>query len=254
MKILGISGKKGSGKNTLANAYMAAILKKLDLCSNSSITDGGDIWVENFNDVEGETGILDLDLGSPQFKRFMHEQVYPHVKLYALADPIKEIAVTLFGIDPKLVYGNQADKNTPTQYIWENAPYIPSGASGVMTVRDVLSTIGNMCRKMSPSTLVEATFQRMQVESPKLAIITDVRFKHEVEAIHNVPGACVLRLTRSVDSDTDICETDLDNYDKFDVTLNNKDISVSETLELFVEWTRKMKIDPDTILEEQTND
>jgi hypothetical protein len=63
--------------------------------------------------------------GKDQFATFLKERLQElekHVTITHFADPLKEMCVTLFGLNPKLVYGSNADKETLTDLKWNGFP------------------------------------------------------------------------------------------------------------------------------------
>ena len=104
---------------------------------------------------------------------------------------------------------------------------MPTQTIGVhhnLTVRDFLEYFGTvLMRKIKDTVWVDYTIKRIAEEDPSIAIIPDVRFPNEVEAIKNA-GGVVIRLDRDILASQHECETSLDN-DKFD--WNNFDIVVN---------------------------
>jgi len=119
----------------------------------------------------------------------------------------------LFDLEPKQVYGTDDDKNTPTKY--------------GKTAREFLQTFGtDIMRSIKDTVWVDYTIKKITQEQSSVAIIPDVRFPNEVDAIHNA-GGIVIRLTRDVFSDSHKCESALDadkfDWNKFDYTINNNE-------------------------------
>ena len=73
----------------------------------------------------------------------------------------------------------------------------------------------------------------------QLAIVPDVRFENEVEAIQKAGGK-VIRLTRKPHEDVHPSETALDSYENFDVVIDNQNFDINETnikvMEVLREW------------------
>ena len=73
----------------------------------------------------------------------------------------------------------------------------------------------------------------------QLAIVPDVRFENEVEAIQKAGGK-VIRLTRKPHEDAHPSETALDNYENFDAVIDNQNFDINETnikiMEVLREW------------------
>ena len=183
--ILSLSGKKGSGKNTIAE-FISTWLAKHFLIHVSD-TSHGDI------------------------------------KEYAFANLIKEFCINVLGLTPEQCYGTDEEKNTPTKYSWEEAPIgwpIPHGGAmragvGNMTGREVMQIFGTDCvRNWFGNVWADATLRCIKKDNPSVAIVNDNRFPNEVESILAYPRGHVIRLTRSpFGSDSHPSETALDDYD-----------------------------------------
>tara|TARA_R100001244_G_scaffold120565_1_gene90177 strand:- start:2776 stop:3039 length:264 start_codon:yes stop_codon:yes gene_type:complete len=71
----------------------------------------------------------------------------------------------------------------------------------------------------------------------ELAIVPDVRFPNEADAIKQAGGK-VIRLTRSPHDDQHESETALDDYEGFDHVLDNANSSLDETNRALMEVLR----------------
>jgi hypothetical protein len=129
------------------------------------------------------------------------------------------------------VYGSDKDKNTITRIAWDNLP-LSDGKTGYMSSRDFLQYFGTtIVRKIYNNAWVDSTLQRILIEQPQLAIIPDIRFPNEVEAIKK-NGGIVIRLTRNIANSQHESEMalDKDRYDwsNFDSVIDNEDISIED--------------------------
>ena len=88
--IIGISGRKQSGKNTTANIINGEILKSRGMVSDYKITDNGElsIYTQDSNGAYG-WGILDVTRKDEAFVSYAEKEMWPHVKLYHFADALK---------------------------------------------------------------------------------------------------------------------------------------------------------------------
>lgn len=177
--IIALSGKKGSGKNTLADPIADYFIDK---------------WADpNCWSISGSV-----------------------VSMAAFADLIKEFCVDVLGLEPEQCYGSEAKKNAPTKYLWDNTPRHKGGwgMSGPMTGRDVMQVFGTECvRTWFGNVWAEATIRKIRTENPQLAIITDNRFPSEVETILAYPRGHIIRLTRSpYNGDGHASEISLDDF------------------------------------------
>lgn len=141
----------------------------------------------------------------------------------AFADGIKEFCIDILGLEHKQCYGTDDEKNTPTQYKWENTPafsLFPLSDSdgepkGNMTGREVMQVFGTECvRSWFGNVWAEATVRKIQKMALGLAIVTDNRFPNEVEIILGQPKGYIIRLTRSPYDGSDLhpSETALDDF------------------------------------------
>lgn len=100
---------------------------------------------------------------------------------------------------------------------------------GLMTAREVMQFAGTeIFRKMYSHVWVDATVRKIQAEQPVIALICDCRFENEVRAIQQNNGI-VVRLLRNSDSqDSHPSETSLDNFTEWNLTIDNRNMSISE--------------------------
>jgi len=135
----------------------------------------------------------------------------------ALAERIKDIAVTALSLPPELVYGDEEAKKQKTAYEWRDTPYADENTHELMTVREVLQVLGTECFRtwFGKDIWINLTLQRIQQSAAQVTIISDVRFKNEVEKILEQPRGYVLHLTRDPLKGTDYhqSEIDLNNFD-----------------------------------------
>lgn len=227
-KIIGFAGKKQSGKGTSANILHGIVLAQKGMVSDWNIDGNGKLYIETKN-ANGETGWGEFDVTrkDPDFVQWAEYNMWPYVKIYSFADALKWIAVDLFNIPKELAFGNDAQKNTIVPHLlWENMPGLRDEPkrkkwSGPMTVREFLQYFGtNVCRKIYEPIWTRYTINKIQQEGTELAIVADVRFPNEVEAITDAGGS-VYKLTRTISSDNHASETALDNYEKFTKVINN---------------------------------
>ena len=100
---------------------------------------------------------------------------------------------------------------------------------GQMTAREFLQEFGTgIARKMNKSIHINACFNMISKENCPLNFITDARFENEIDSIKDA-GGIVIRLTRSTDNDSHISENEIDKCaSKFDIILNNENMSKEE--------------------------
>jgi hypothetical protein len=105
---------------------------------------------------------------------------------------------------------------------------------------------------MNPEIWASATIRKIQKDKPIVAVIKDIRFPNEVDAIHELNGI-VLRLNRSPykNEDSHSSENLLseENYDwnNFDLIINNQDISIKDQNTLIYVGLSKFGAVPDVL-------
>ena len=223
MKILGISGRKQSGKNTTANILHGTVLKELGNIADWSIGSNGELMVE----TDQGWGEFDITRKDHAFAEYAEYNMWPYVKLYSFADELKRICVELFCIPHECVYGTDEQKNKPQEHLlWEN---ICDDRDGPMTSREFMQFFGtDICRRMYEPIWVNSCIRKIQEEQSGLAIVADVRFPNEAKAIEEANGTLV-RLTRQVIEDNHSSEVALDDY-PFTSHIDNKDNSIDSLL------------------------
>lgn len=256
-QILGFVGKKQSGKNTACNFILAMKLAELTVCDVARINDDGEIEV---SDILGEKGSKDwIVFKHPDvdIDNLYSNELGGFVRIYAIADALKQMAVDILGLSKEQAFGNDKQKNSKTKLKWENMPGVISPselkkkgltkdqaeslgmivhAKGIMTAREVLQYVGtDMFRKMNSNVWLDSLFRRIEEEDPELALVSDVRFENEVQAIKE-EGGFVIGLTRSpygssdshksessVTEAIDLCTVIIDNG-KMDLSQQNEAI------------------------------
>lgn len=216
------------------------------------------------------------------------------VKKYSFADGLKNFLVDVMGLRPEQVWGTDEQKNSKTQYLWENLPefirwenggrwveycgsleqqlplfensiastnrFSPEKIywglkskgndacspiklrSGHMSGRELMQVFGtDMCRRMfSQFIWVHSTFRAIQKDNADFAIIPDLRFPSELQGVESC-GGLVVRLKRDVSQgDEHPSETSLDNYDwsRLDgnILLVPSELNIEETKEFVWNW------------------
>jgi hypothetical protein len=246
--IIGIAGKKQSGKNTMANYLHGEKLKKLGVINDFSINGSGQLVISTSVGGDDELGILDVTRKDTAFVEYAHYNIWPYIKLYSFADGLKNLCIDFFGLRTEQVYGTDKQKNTKSNIKWENLPSRKKGdkSKGYMTSRELLQYFGtDVMRQMSENVWVDHALKSIVGEQSELAIIADVRFPNEVDAI-KAAGGKVIRLTREYEKDQHESESalDKDNYDwdNFDFIIDNSRGGTPEFCEDISKLFNKMEV------------
>lgn len=240
-KILGLSGKKGSGKTTASNWIIGQQMCAIDMVSWVKIDNNGQLVVPAVVNDELTEGIFDPISPNPDVQAMLSQWIWPVVKLYSFADPLKNMVMSVFGLSYENVNGTNTQKDAPTKYTWDMFNKFLTQKTrqevkktGVwdtpMSGRQILQVIGSdIFRRIYNDVWVDACLNQVFIDGPELAVITDCRFPNEVQGIQKAGGK-VIRFTRSPydDDDTHNSETELDDYDGFDFVLDNEHMDILE--------------------------
>lgn len=100
--------------------------------------------------------------------------------LFSLADPLKRLAQDVFGFTDAQVFGTQADKEAIDPR-WGISP------------RHALIRLGNAAReRLGLDVWLNACLKSIDESGARLAVITDIRYPNEAEAVHRKAGYVVL--------------------------------------------------------------
>lgn len=236
-KILAFHGKKSSGKNTLCNFMTGFYLYGNNMIDAFDIQDGK-LYIE-----QGEVkGILDIENMSSTYEggEFAARNIWPYAKIYAFAEPLKEICIELFDCPRNLVYGSDADKNTVMEHLlWENMPGVTPDKSGPMTIRQFLQFMGTeVMRKIWGPVWVNSLIKRVEAEESDISLVSDLRFDNEAEGLKNSANDVkIIKLTRCISEDNHASEQYID--DKYvDVVIDNANMTIEETCQELLKHLR----------------
>lgn len=217
-KVLIVSGKKRSGKDSLCNFITGYHLNQLGVFREFGTDANGDLFVNSaWHDTEGKVeesmGLLDLKRKDEDFLHYAHSVLWPHIKSYSYADYLKEICMNLFSLTKEQCYGTTEDKNSLTNIKWEdllgvmssvdwsiregqfdlNVPPPVNGYAkhfgllireGLMTAREVLQYFGTeVCRAFNQNCWVDYVCNAIVFESSNWALISDGRFLNEIDVM-----------------------------------------------------------------------
>ena len=257
---IAFSARKQAGKNTACNFILGHTMNSIGVIRGTfKITDKGELWISDlFGDTRHE-GIFDYFRDNEGMTKFKAEHLDKTIKIYSFAEPLKQdVGVNILGLKREQVFGTDEQKNTHTLIKWEDCPGVITKPlderveheevvgrlgkyydrldgivyhePGFMTAREVLQYVGTeVFRKLSPNCWVDATLRKIQKEAPLIALICDCRFPNEADGVHKLENGIVVRFTRNSDNgDTHASETSLDNYEDFDVIIQNDKMTIGE--------------------------
>src|SRR6185503_15612283 len=124
-RILGISGRKQSGKDTTCNFLHSLAIFHHKISPRAFIDEVSGKLIVQTGPNENDLGILDLDNKDPEYLDWAEKNLYPFVKSYSMADNLKWFCVNFAGLLPEQVWGTDEQKNTLTKYKWEDMPVPP---------------------------------------------------------------------------------------------------------------------------------
>jgi hypothetical protein len=246
--IIGIAGKKQSGKNTSANFFHGKTMKEIGSVQDFQLNEKGQLIIQT-SDSSGRIGWGEFDVTRKDdtFIEYAEQNLWPYVKLYSFADSLKQICMDLFDVPYECLYGTDEQKNQIQEHLlWENMPGVYTDEdmyqlsceanpclaevlifhnAGPMTAREFMQFFGTeIMRKIWSPVWVKNTMKRIKREKSKLAIIADVRFPNEVNSILEESGY-VIKLNRNSDVDSHTSEKSIDpeNFDqsKFTKIIDN---------------------------------
>ncbi len=208
--IIGLSGKKQSGKNTACNA-LQSLIEKEKSCK-----------VYSYADALKEKICIDI-LGLSYEQCYGTDEQKNTLTSYKWNKMPKEIRdemiITICHKDNGDFDGTLGGRGYSQEY---------------MTAREVMQIVGtDIFRKYFDDFVwVNATFRNISKENFDVALICDVRFQSEVEGIIE-NGGYVIRLLRDVcDKDSHSSESALDDYDweksSNTIVLDNSNMNVEE--------------------------
>lgn len=241
--ILGFSGKKKSGKDTLLNnirPLLNGVVKKYSFADGlkNFLVDVMGLRPEQVwgTDEEKNTKTSYLWENLPEFVRW--ENGGRWVEYCGTIEqqlPFFENAMSSTNkFSPERIYWGLKSKDEVCSPI--------KLKSGSMTGREIMQVLGtDMCRRMfSQFIWVHSTFRAIEKDNVDFAIIPDLRFPSELQGVKAAKGL-VVRLLRDVSyGDEHPSETSLDNYDwsflGSNVVLVPNNLGIDATKEFVWNW------------------
>lgn len=265
MKHLIISyAAKQAGKTTSATAVYGYYLASLGVIPNANIDPNGRMSVI-YNKKTSEGIYFDIDDDSPEMIDFKSKNVWPHIKHSSFADALKESIIKLFGVERKLIYGTDDDKNTSTHIKWTDVWAFLSEARQTslkkkwlsnnqtptyLTIREMCQVFGtDICREVDQNCHLRSGVKQLLLDKPTIGYIADGRFENEFfyfdtpEAKKLLGGTKVWRIkyTRNSSADNPPGEQGLPDVpeDRYDLVIDNRNMSVLEKNEILINFLIK---------------
>lgn len=265
MKHLIISyAAKQAGKTTSATAVYGYYLASLGVIPNANIDPNGRMSVI-YNKKTNEGIYFDIDDDSPEMIDFKSKNVWPHIKHASFADALKESIIKLFGIERKLIYGTDDDKNISTHIKWTDVwaflsearqtslkkKWLSNNQTPVyLTIRELCQVFGtDICREVDQNCHLRSGVKQLLLDNPSIGYIPDGRFENEFfyfdtpEAKNLLGDTKVWRIkyTRNSSLDNPPGEQGLPEVpeDRYDLVIDNRNISVLEKNDILINFLIK---------------
>jgi hypothetical protein len=247
-KVLGFAGKIAAGKSSACNFLHALCFQHLlvdengnRLCNGAYVNDYGKLILLN---EKNEHTYFDLSNTDPIVVDHLNQYVWPFIRKFSCADPLKMMCMEILGLDPKLLWGTQEDKKTLTNLYWENMAGVDESKSGQMSVRDVLEYVGsNIFRKMSPDCLVDALVRSITNYGSLHSVIDDIRFVNELEGVRKIGKVIKLtRVSEEAANNNHISNCALDDVpdSEYDAVIDNANLDMNSSfmklIEILTNW------------------
>lgn len=237
MQIIGIAGSKNSGKTSSLNYIYGQILKKNDIVDKFDISYDGKLIVP----AQFEDGIrmseFDISRRDPSFVNYASETLWCYVKDFNFGSYIKEIILTLYDVDPKMLWGNQEERNLETKYTWELFLNIlpkdrrPKDVKKTdkITGRKFIQYFADILRVIDDECLTRVVMRDIEYQQVPINIVGDVRRISELQAIKD-RGGKVIYLTGKPHNDEHNIENEFKDCDKsiFDAVIDNENMTIQE--------------------------
>lgn len=250
-------GARQSGKSSTIKFITGHEMTRHKVISEWNMTPNGELMVPAiFKNEDGserkEMAVLPVDSKDVDVQDYLSVVAWPYVKGYYFADTLKMAVHHIFGIDLKLLYGTNEDKETLTDIPWnvmlnffsnsELKKIDPNLFKRNMSIRELLQQYGTrICRMMKDDCWITSCIRQIEEGDSNLNIIGDGRYPNEFK-ISKEKGFKTIKLKRRPYSDTHSSETDLDSIpeDQFDFVLDNSELSLHNKnmaiLNKLVEW------------------
>lgn len=239
-KILGFSGKLSAGKDSCSRfLYSIALMHTLGDMHNGKfypLTYNAYVNPENGKlMVEDREGLKEFneDSRSPEVVNFLQSRVWPFIRKFSTADPLKNFLHKMFNVPVESLWGTQEEKLVPIGHIlWENMPGYTGPKSGPMNGRELMEFYGtDVIRHTYEDAHANAMITDILEYNSQHSLVNDIRFKNEVTKLQEAGGK-VIRLTRcspEAKKNKHRSNVELDNFDGFDAVIQNDKMTMDDT-------------------------
>jgi len=229
---IGLNGLAGSGKDTVAKMLNVMLMKQWS--SYESCKD----FYDNFYDKPNASATY--------YEKY--KDGTSQVICIAFADQLKYICAAIFGIDLRCFYFNKStawicinkgfeyteirpdNVISCEEYYYNISEYQDSDTKYWMSLRDILVYVGTYMLQQDLNKKVFVNNVSNQIKNEylnnhnlKYAIVTDVRFTHELEYIQKNNGITIKIVRNTVVQLPNIAEHDLDDEDSYDFIIENNE-------------------------------
>lgn len=100
----------------------------------------------------------------------------------ALASPVKEVAISMFGMPSRVAYGGEAERRAWKRYCLKRGDCPNPTHEACSDAREILQWIGTECGRLqvSQDVWIHRLFERAPLFAGRAVIVTDARFKNEL--------------------------------------------------------------------------
>jgi len=239
MEVIGIAGSAKAGKTTCSNFIVGQKMLSMGMIDGFELNEQGKLLVQA-EEIQSDETIEKVvrefnpknNVRNPEFELWASRDLWPHVKVYSLADPFKFFMMDTFGLTAEQCFGE--DKYTDTNLQWERVQFLPGvkKKKGALTAREAMEVVGScFIRQIDEDTLINALLLKLSQERPALAVVDDVRADFEAAGLQGIGGK-IIRLTRG--EKRNISEQTIDKI-KEDFLLDNADMTIQESSEALFE-------------------
>lgn len=236
MQIIGIAASKNAGKTSALNYIYGQIITKRGVVDRFGISNDGKLILP----VKGKDGIVmsEVDISRDEyFARYASENIWQYVKDYNFGTYIKDTILTLYDVDPKVLWGTQEERDLETKYTWDLfLKILPKNMcpknikkTDKITGRQFIQYFADILRIIDDNCFTRVIIGQVEYDQCPVAIIGDVRRISELETI-KAAGGKVIYLSRRPHDDEHNIENEFKDYDKsnFDAVIDNENMTIQE--------------------------